>query len=310
MKIHLGFQLHPQHATWAELRDGALLVEELGFDSLWTWDHFVPLLGDASGPSFEGWQLLPAWGAITKRVQIGMLVTGNTYRHPAVLAKMVATLDHITAGRALLGIGAAWHEDEHRMYGIEFRGPGWRLARLAEAVPIMRSLLDEPRTTFEGKHYTITDARCEPKPVQKRLPILVGGGGEQKTLRITARWADMWHGFGTPDVIAHKIGVLRRHCAEVGRDPGEITLTTGGGVIVRKDRSAIDRRIREVRERSRVTGAYAPFSGTPDEVAKRLADHWRAGIRGFIFGCPPPVDRETIELMMSDVRPRLEALVA
>lgn len=308
--IHLGFQLHPQYASWEEMRDAALHVEQLGYDSVWTWDHFVPLLGDATGPNFEGWQILAAWGAITRRVRIGMLVTGNTYRHPALLANMAATLDHITAGRAILGVGAAWHEAEHTMYGMEFRTPGWRLARLSEAAEIMRSLLDQERTNFQGRHYTITDATCEPKPVQARLPLMIGGGGEQKTLRIAARWADMWHGFGTPDVVEHKIRVLREHCEEVGRDPAEIMATTGGGVVVRKDRSAIDRRIREVVERNRVTGSYAPFAGTPDEVARRMADNWRAGVRGFIFGCPPPYDRETMELLMSEVRPRLEALVA
>jgi len=303
-------QLHPQHATWQELRDAALLVDRLGYDSLWTWDHFVPLMGDADGPNYEGWQLLPAWGALTERVRIGMLVTGNTYRHPAVLAKMAATLDHITSGRAILGLGAAWHEDEHRMYGITFGTRGTRLARLAEAAPIVRSLLDQPFTTFAGKYYKLANATAEPKPIQKKLPLLIGGGGERKTLRIAARYADMWHGFGTPELIAHKIEVLRRHCADVGRDIGEILLTTGGSVIVRDDGEAIDLRVRDVMRRNRMTERWQPFAGTAEVVAQRMAAHWHNGVRGFLYGSPPPYDAESIERLQTEVRPRLEQLIA
>lgn len=198
--VHLGVQVHPDHTTWPAMREIGLVADRLGYDSLWTWDHFVPLRGDHVGPTFEGWQILAAWGAITERVRIGTLVSGVTYRHPALVAKMAATLDHITNGRAILGIGGAWHEREHRMYGMDFDTPGVRLRKLDEACRLMRSLLDNERTTFHGKYYTITDARAEPKPVQRKLPIMIGGGGERKTLRSTARWADMWHGFGTPEI--------------------------------------------------------------------------------------------------------------
>ncbi|MFN2521012.1 MAG: TIGR03560 family F420-dependent LLM class oxidoreductase [Candidatus Limnocylindria bacterium] len=308
--IHFGLQLHPQYTTWEELRDTALLIDQLGYDSLWTWDHFVPLFGDASGPDLEGWQLLPAWAAITRRVRIGMLVTGNTYRHPAVLANMVSTLDHISGGRAILGLGASWHEREHAMYGIPFDTPGVRLAKLAEAAPIIRSLLEQPRTSFAGRHYTITDAVCEPKPVQARLPLMIGGGGERKTLRITARHADMWHGFGTPDVLRHKLEVLKRHCEEVGRDAGAILPTTGGPALIRDDPAAVDARMRVVAERNRAgRNLSRPASGTVEQIAAELADRWRAGLRGFIFGLNPPYDRETIERMIGEVKPRLEEMV-
>ncbi len=308
--IHFGLQLHPQYTTWEELRDTALLIDKLGYDSLWTWDHFVPLFGDTSGPDFEGWQLLPAWAAITEKVQVGMLVSGNTYRHPAVLAKMAATLDHISRGRAILGLGASWHEREHAMYGIPFDTPGIRLAKLAEAAPIIRSLLDEPRTTFAGRRYTITDALCEPKPVQARLPLMIGGGGERKTLRVTARHADMWHGFGSAELLRHKLEVLKRHCEDVGRDAAEILPTTNGPALIRDDPHAIDARMREVAERNRVTGLQSrPQGGTVEEVAAELAKRWRAGVRGFIFGMNPPYDRETIERMIGEVRPRLEEMV-
>jgi alkanesulfonate monooxygenase SsuD/methylene tetrahydromethanopterin reductase-like flavin-dependent oxidoreductase (luciferase family) len=242
-----------------------------------------------------------------------MLVTGNTYRHPAVLANMAVTLDHITNGRAILGLGAAWHEAEHRMYGIPFDTVPIRLAKLREASRIVRSLLDRERTTFAGKHYTITDALCEPKPVQKKLPLMIGGGGEQVTLRITARYADLWHTFGGPDVFARKVGILRRHCEDVGRDFASILPTAGGGILIRDSEEGIVKRLDEVRRRNRMGAAPAramPGVPTVEAVAQRLAEFWRAGARGFIFGMSPPYDRETIERLIGDVRPRLEQLVA
>ena len=311
--IHFGIQLHPQYVSWDELREFGLLVDELGYDSLMTWDHFVPLIGDATGPNLEGWQVLAAWAAITKRVKIAMLVSGNTYRHPAVLANMAATLDHISGGRAILGLGAAWHEAEHGMYGIPFDTAPIRLAKLREASRIIRSLLENERTTIAGKHYTITDATCEPKPIQKRLPLLIGGGGEQVTLRITARYADMWHGFGAPDVIARKIEILKRHCEEVGRDFAEILPTTGGGMLIRDTEEAVVKRLQDLRTRNRMSTDPAralPGVPTVEAVAQRLAEQWRAGARGFIFAMSPPYDRPTIERLITEVRPRLEELIS
>lgn len=310
--IPFGIQLQPQYVGWDELREFGALVDELGYDYLMTWDHFVPLFGDATGPNLEGWQVLAAWGAITKKAKIAMLVSGNTYRHPAVLANMTATLDHITNGRAILGLGAAWHEAEHRMYGIAFDTAPLRLAKLREASRIVRSLLDEERTTFAGKHYTITGAICEPKPLQKKLPLMIGGGGEQVTLRITARYADIWHGFGAPEVIARKVEILKRHCEEVGRDFSEILPTTGGTILIRDSEEGVTRRLEEVRVRNRMDAPPArpvPAVPTVEAVAQRLAEHWRAGIRGFIFGMNPPYDRETIERLVGEVRPRLQELV-
>ena len=295
------------------MREYGLLVDRLGYDYLMTWDHFVPLVGDATGPNLEGWQVLAAWGAVTKNVKIAMLVTGNTYRHPAVLANMAVTLDHITNGRAILGLGAAWHEAEHKMYGIPFDTVPIRLAKLREASRIVRSLLDTERTTFAGKHYTIADATCEPKPVQQKLPLMIGGGGEQVTLRVTARYADIWHGFGTPDVVAKKVEILKRHCEEVGRDYADILPTTGGGILVRDTEEGVNKRLEAVRERNRMGTLPAralPGVPTVEAVAQRLAEHWRAGIRGFVFGMSPPYDRETIERLIGEVRPRVEQLVS
>ena len=305
MTTLFGLQLHPQYTTWDEMRDAALLAEQAGWDVLMTWDHFVPLMGDVTGPNLEGWQVLAAFAAITKKPKIGMLVTGNTYRHPAVLANMAATLDIISNGRAVLGVGAAWNEHEHKMYGIDFDTPGVRLAKLQEAAKLMRGLLDDGKITFHGKHYDLTDATLGTRPVQKRLPMLIGGGGEQKTLRITARYADWWHGFGTAEIIKHKLEILKKHCAEVGRTYGDILPTAGGGILVRDDLNTVDKRMREVATRNKVEAPTRPANlGTPDEIAKKLAEYHNVGVGAFLFGMSPPFDRETIERVMTEVKPK------
>jgi F420-dependent oxidoreductase-like protein len=288
-------------------------VDRLGFDSVWTWDHFVPLDGDVKGPMFEAWELLAAWGAITTRVRIGTLVTGNTYRHPPVLAKMVATLDHITNGRAILGLGAAWHEGEHTMYGLRFPSTSGRLARMDEAARVLRLLLDEPIASFSGKHYVLKDAIAEPKPVQERLPLLIGGGGERKTLRTVAKYADYWHGHGTPEVIAHKLEVLASHCAEVGRDVREIKPLTSvrPDVVLRAKVSDVEAQLERVRARSR---RAEPMQMNPihtvDALVERCVALWRAGARGFILYFMAPFDHETIERVATEVRPKLEEAIA
>jgi F420-dependent oxidoreductase-like protein len=300
-----GLQLHPQYTTWDEMRDAALLAEQCGWDVLMTWDHFVPLMGDVTGPNLEGWQILAAFGAITKKPKIGMLVTGNTYRHPAVLANMAATLDNITNGRAVLGIGAAWNEHEHKMYGIDFDTPAIRLAKLREATRIIRGLLDTGKVTYHGKYYQLENATLGTRPIQKRVPILIGGGGEQVTLKITARYADWWHGFGDPSVIKHKLDVLKKHCIDVGRDYNEIAPTAGGGILVRDDLNTVDKRMREVAARNKVEAPNRPaVLGKAEDIAKRLHEYHKVGVKGFIFGMSPPYDRETIERTMSDVKPR------
>jgi alkanesulfonate monooxygenase SsuD/methylene tetrahydromethanopterin reductase-like flavin-dependent oxidoreductase (luciferase family) len=262
---------------------------------------------------FEAWELLAAWGALTTRVRLGTLVTGNTYRHPPILAKMVATLDHITNGRAILGLGAAWHEGEHAMYGLRFPSTAGRLARLDEAARVLRLLLDEPTASFAGKHYRLTDAVAEPKPVQERLPMLIGGGGERKTLRTVARYADFWHGHGTPEVIAHKLEVLAAHCADVGRDVREIKplTTVRPDVVLRAKVSDVTAQLERVRARSNRAEAL-PMNPihTVDALVERCAALWRAGARGFILYFVAPFDHETIERVATEVRPKLEEAIA
>ncbi len=308
--MHVGINLWPQNVSWSEMRETALLVDRLGFDSLWCWDHFYPIQGDPKGANHEAWEILAGWGAITSKVQVGTLVSGVTHRHPAVLANMAATLDHITNGRAILGIGAAWNTVEHDAYGIPLGTPAQRSRRFSEGTRIMRSLLENEETTYAGRYYQVANARCEPKPVQKRLPIMIGGGGERSTLRTTARYADMWHGFGTPDQLAHKIEVLRKHCADVGRDPDEIVPFGGSWAFVREDRKVAEAHIAKVMERQRSDRAPNAIIGGPDDIAGRIAEYWKAGVKGFIIAFAPPYDTGSIERIALEVRPRLAQLIA
>ena len=303
-----GLQLRPHFATWEELRDAAVLADASGWDVITTWDHFVPPWG-GDGPNLEGWQIAAAFAAVTKRARIGVLVSCNTYRHPAVVANMVAALDHISNGRAILGLGAGWHEAEHRMYGLGYDPPGRRLARLDEAARIARGLLHEGRMTFSGRHYQLTDAVLSVRPVQDHIPILIGGGGERRTLRVAARYADWWHGAGSVDVIARKTDVLRAHCAAAGRDPARIRRTVGGDVVIGDAPDALARRAGQVRERTGVERPMA-IAGSPRQIAALLARYHAVGVRGFVFGMCPPFDAATIERFMGDVKPLFAELTA
>lgn len=203
---------------------------ETGWHGVWIADHFMP--NGATGPVLECGSLVAALGAAVPRVRIGTLVYGNTYRHPAVLANMAATVDHITQGRFTLGVGAGWQVDEHEQYGIDLLPIGRRIDQFVEALAIIKGLLSEPATTVHGKYYRVTGATCEPKPIQDPLPIMIGAKGEQRMLRVVAEHADMWNTWGRPDLIAHKSAVLDRHCADVGRDPKSIVRTAQALTVV------------------------------------------------------------------------------
>ncbi|HEY0001951.1 MAG TPA: TIGR03560 family F420-dependent LLM class oxidoreductase [Actinoplanes sp.] len=219
---------------WSDIAEVARHAADTGWDAVYLADHFMPNAGSgpADGPMLECGSLVAALGVVVPRVRIGTLVYGNTYRHPAVLANMAATVDHVTDGRFILGVGAGWQINEHEQYGIELPGVKQRLDRFVEALRILRGLLREPLTTVEGEYYRVIGARCEPKPVQDPLPILIGGGGEKRMLRIVAEYADLWNAWGAPELIEHKSAVLDRFCAEVGRDPRAIDRTAQSLVVV------------------------------------------------------------------------------
>ena len=226
--MRFGFKTSPQHTTWADMLDTWRAGDDIDlFESAWNFDHFYPIFSDPLGPCMEGWVTLTALAQATRRLRLGCLVTGNPYRHPAVLANMAATLDIVAGGRLELGIGAGWNEQEANAYGIDLGTLKERFDRFDEAVEIVVSLLTKEYTDFAGRHYTLADARCEPKPVQQpHPPIVIGGTGEKRTLRTAARWAQHWnHPGGTPEMIRAKREVLHAHCADLGRDPAEILVS-------------------------------------------------------------------------------------
>ena len=307
--IRFGALCWNQYTDWPALRDAGIRADAAGFDSLWTWDHLYPIVGDHEGPILEGWLTLAAWAARTNRATLGLMVGANTFRNPALVAKLATTLDHISAGRAVLGIGGAWFETEHVGLGIEFGGsPGERLRWLEEAVRIMRGMLHAKRPSGE-RYYQARDALNLPAPLQDRLPLLVGGGGERRTLRIVARYADACNVGGGLENVRRKDEILRRHCEEVGRDESEIERTVGiGTVIIRDDPAEAKRVFSEMFERN---GRARPWKdqpvGTVDEVVDRLRPYPGIGFRHFIVGFPSPYDAESMERLISEVKPALEA---
>lgn len=226
---------------YADVLELARHVEATGWDGIWYADHFMPNAADTSTPWPEAWITLAAIGAQVPRLRLGTLVAGNTYRHPAVLAKMAATLDHISGGRVVLGLGSGWQENEHQQYGIPFYTVTERLHRLDEACQVIKLLYSQSSGTFDGRYYQLREASLEPKPLQQPLPLLIGGGGEQLTLKITARHADEWNVWGTPDILEHKMGILDGHCAKLGRDPKAIQRSAVALLFMSDDRAHLDR---------------------------------------------------------------------
>jgi F420-dependent oxidoreductase-like protein len=252
--VRIGLKLSQQNTDVAELRAIWQVADEAGFDHVWNFDHFAAILGDPERDVLEGWTLLGAMAEATSRVRIGCMVTGNTYRHPAVLAKIAVTVDHLSGGRLELGIGAAWAELEHQMLGIEFGTAGRRVEWLDEACRLMKLLFTQERTTFEGARYTLRDAISNPKPVQRpHPPFWIGGRGERKTLRVIAQHADVWNApGGEPDEVARLAGVLDAHCADIGRDPAEIRRSVqiryagDDDALLRSAAEFVDRNVRDL----------------------------------------------------------------
>jgi F420-dependent oxidoreductase-like protein len=221
--IRFGIQTPQQHTTWPELLALWQEIDSLDYDTAWVFDHFLPIFSDPTGPCLEGWTALAAMATATRRVRLGLMVTGNTYRHPAVLAKMATTVDIVSGGRLILGLGAGWFELEHRQYGIRFHTTGGRLRRLDEALQVIKLLWTQERTSFDGRYFKLENASFNPKPIQQpHPPILIGASGENIALGIVAQHAQMWNTFGTPEVFRHKIARIEDHCERVGRDPAAI----------------------------------------------------------------------------------------
>ena len=260
------FSIWPGVSSWADVKDVVAHAEATGWDGAYVADHFM---GDAGGfgpaeaPMLEATGVLAALAASTSRLRLGSLVFGNTYRHPAVLANWAATVDQISAGRLTLGVGAGWQENEHAQYGIRLPPPGERVARFEEACQVWTGLLRQPATTVDGEHYRLTEALCEPKPVQDPLPLLIGGKGD-RMLGVVARYADQWNMWGLAPTIAERSEVLARRCEAIGRDPAEIHRSAQALVLLTDDQQ----RARQFLEG---TGGRAAIAGTVDQVAEAVA---------------------------------------
>ncbi len=286
------FEGVPTSRMFERIVETAQAAEASGFDSFWVMDHYHQIwtVGPPSDPMFEAYTLLGGVAARTSRISLGAMVTGVTYRNPAFLAKVVTTLDVVSSGRAILGIGAAWNEEESRAYGYEWPSTAERFERLEDALQICRAMFTNEQTTFSGKHHRVEGAYNVPQPVQPGGPrILIGGGGERKTLRLVARYADMWNGFGDPEAIRHKLEVLEEHCRELGRDPSEIVKTRLGTIVVAPTEEEAEERRRRFQARRNVDDRTLPSMlswGTPDTIGQRLQPFFDAGLDGLIFNMP------------------------
>jgi F420-dependent oxidoreductase-like protein len=284
---------------WSEILDVTLYAERTGWDGIWIADHFMPMAGDLDTPMHECWSLLAGLAAAVPRVRLGALVAGITYRNPAVLTKQAVTIDHISGGRVVLGIGAGWQENEHAAYGIALGSIKERLDRFEEACQIVTELLTQDRTIFAGRYYRITDAPLAPKAATGKLPVLIGGGGEKRTMRIAAQYADEWNVWGEPALMAAKRDVLDRHCEALGRDPDSITRSANALLFLSEDESWVAER------RSRDAGR-ASIIGTPAELVDIVAAYAEAGvdeliIPDFNLGRDPARKRDTMDLFMEQV---------
>jgi alkanesulfonate monooxygenase SsuD/methylene tetrahydromethanopterin reductase-like flavin-dependent oxidoreductase (luciferase family) len=319
----LGANLWNQHTDWPGFRDAMLRAESLGYDSLWTWDHIYPIIGSPDGPILEAWTAMAAIAALTTRPTVGHLVGANTFRNPALTAKMITTIDHISGGRAVMGIGAAWFEAEHTAFGIEYgSGAPERLRWLAEALPILRGMLDGTEPTTSGPRYVTAAVRNDPPPIQAHLPILIGGAGRKVTLKLVAQYADM-NNLGNPvESLVDAEAALLEHCRTQGRDERTVERTAEIQRVVIREDAAEAWRVQdeilahnttfqdEVRPGSGSANRDRAAVGTPDDVFAHLAPMVEAGYHHLICGFPAPYDAESMERMATQVRPRLEALIA
>ncbi len=287
------------------LKHLVLRAESSGFDSFWVMDHFhqIQFVGAPDEPMLEGWTTIAALSAVTSKIRLGTLVTGNTYRHPSVLAKIGATLDVMSKGRLFMGIGAGWNEEEANAYGIPFPSTKERLKRLEESVQIIKKMWTEEKANFNGKYYKLQDAYCNPKPIQKPHPtIMVGGEGERETLRIVAKYENACNLFGSANTVKHKLNVLREHCETSGRDYNKILKTKLSRVVIGKSRDEAERRLAELfegasPERIKEMSIY----GTSEEVCQEIEALRDAGIEYLIVNFGAKYESEAVSLFTDEV---------
>jgi F420-dependent oxidoreductase-like protein len=307
--IHTG----PQNCTVDDLRQVWRLADRCGFHWASIWDHFYPAMiapGDAQGSCFEAVSTMTALAVETSRVRIGSLVYCMAYRHPAVLAKAMVTVDHLSGGRMELGLGAGWNQIEFDAYGIPFLPIKDRLDQLEEGVQIIRGLFTQETTTFHGKHYHVTEARCEPKPLQKHPRIWLGGMGEKRLLRMAAKYADGWSvPFIPPDLYAHKNRVLTEWCDKCGRNPREVTRTVNVGLAIGRHEADAQRKRRSLETQFGDALSFLEHGmliGTPQQVIDRIAEYAHAGADWIILALRGPFDVEGLQVFVDEVMPAFE----
>jgi alkanesulfonate monooxygenase SsuD/methylene tetrahydromethanopterin reductase-like flavin-dependent oxidoreductase (luciferase family) len=310
----LGVLLWSQGSDWPAFERAAQKVDELGYEHLWTWDHLHAIFGEPQQPIFEGWMSLGAWAKATSRVRLGLLVGANTFGNPGLVAKLTTTLDHISGGRAIMGLGGAWFDYEHERHGIDFgASAGQRLDWMDDAAFAIRTLLDGGEVTSEpGGRYAFDRLRQEPLPIQQHVPLMIGGSGERKTLRTIAKYADMWNGMGKPERMQHKMEVLQAHCSDVGRDFNSIVKTTAFKPVIRD--SVADA---ETVWRAQMAHNQTPMedvaddvtfvNGPPELVAEHLIERKRVGFTEAIAEMAAPYDEETLERLIGEVKPLVDA---
>lgn len=296
------------------LKNLATKAEKLGFDSFWVMDHFHQIsgVGKQEDPMLEGWTTISVLSGITSKIRLGTLVTGITYRHPSVLAKMGATLDVLSKGRLFMGIGAAWNQEESLAYGIPFFPNKDRLLRLEEAIQIIRKMWteEEPAATFNGKYYQISNAYCNPKPIQKPSPpIMVGGSGERHTLKIVAKYADACNLYGSAETVKRKLSILNEHCKSVGRDYDSILKTKLGFVIIDNDKEMVEKRKRQIskvipEDRVREFVIY----GTPEDVLKQIELLEDVGVQYLVVDLEPYRELEALEIFGNSIIKKISGI--
>lgn len=311
--LKLGANCWNQYSDWGTFLAAQQRADRLGYDSIWTWDHLYPIVGSHEGPIFEGYTAMSAVATTTRQASIGLMVGANTFRNPALVAKMITTLDHISDGRAILGIGAAWFETEHRAFGLPFGGsPGERLRWLAEALPIMRGMLDGTRPDSDGQRYRSQEVLNLPAPVRDHVPLLIGGSGRKVTLRLVAQYADACNMGGSAESLVEKDASLVGHCEALGRDEKTVERTAGMGTpFIRDTREEAFTVMADVFADNGDAKTWTGMPiGTVEDVVEHCKPYLEQGYHHLVFGFPAPYDEETMTRLATEVRPRLQAFLA